>query len=73
MVAPPCSTRIWSLRTERPCRLWQLRGPALRAVQRLYPATSRLALAHVRTRLLGWLAGSAEEEEVRGGGGGGRA
>eukprot|EP00198_Chlamydomonas_reinhardtii_P005531 XP_001694867.1 predicted protein [Chlamydomonas reinhardtii] len=30
-LVPACSTRIWSLRTERPCRLWQLRGPALRA------------------------------------------
>ncbi|GFR49823.1 hypothetical protein Agub_g11763, partial [Astrephomene gubernaculifera] len=61
-VIPACSRRMWTLRTSRPCRAWQLRGPSLRLVQRLYPHVTGAMLEFVRERVMAWLGGAAEQE-----------
>ncbi len=56
------SNRLWTLRTQRPCRVWQLRGPSLRAALRMYPDTVDRALEFVRGRLTAWMEGRPEDE-----------
>lgn len=58
----PRSNRLWTIRTQRPCRVWQLRGPSLRAALRMYPDTADRALEFVRGRLTAWMEGRPEDE-----------
>ncbi|GLC41516.1 hypothetical protein PLESTB_001002700 [Pleodorina starrii] len=62
-IIPACSARMWTLRTERPCRIWQLREPALRAALQIYPSVTAHLMLYVRDQILAWLSGQEEREE----------
>ena len=44
----PCGWCLWTLRTTRPCVLWELHARDLASVQRLFPDLSRTALDYVK-------------------------
>lgn len=45
-----CGWRLWTLRTSRPCVVWELRLEDLAKLSRLFPELQLLALAHVTVR-----------------------
>ncbi|GIL81238.1 hypothetical protein Vretifemale_10286 [Volvox reticuliferus] len=62
-VISACSSRMWTIRTERPCRIWQLREPSLRAALKIYPDITDHVMGFIRDRIMAWLSGQDDREE----------
>ncbi|GLI61112.1 hypothetical protein VaNZ11_003363 [Volvox africanus] len=61
-IIPASRSRMWTIRTERPCRIWQLRESALKACLRIYPYIADHVMEFVRDRIMAWLTGQEDRE-----------